>query len=274
MKPIIFLLLLSVFISGCSRQKWEGTENFKYTFFDKKCEIIPNEAHLLLDIVGIRTLDDSIFLNTYHLNRKLELSLAKVNPSSKMYSLLNQFCKGDSIVLKCIADTFYTAFGGNLPYYISPGSTLEFYIQVKDRLNRDNYLLYKYSFEENVIQSYLKNIQWNATLDSTSGIYYEKIKKSDAPFQAIKKGKLHYSIQTLNGQPIDFSKENDPFIFDLDNKALLPGLRTMLGKMTVNERVKAILPSHQAYGPEGSWKVGGFSPVILEIEITEAIEIK
>jgi hypothetical protein len=271
MRTFIIITILAI-VTSCTKEPWDGNNQFRFKIFNDECIINTDDVHLLLNVAAYRNRDDSVFLNTYEIGRKLEISLNQVNTNSKMFSLLNDLCNGDSVILECVSDSFYMPFGGQVPYYLTSGEKVTYTIFVHDRLNRENYLFYKYSFEEKGIKSFIKEINWTPELDTASGIYYEKITENIDAEKIPQKGKIKYAIHTISGKLIDASKEDDYFKYDLENKGLLPGLRIILGKMKVTEKIKAIIPSHQAYGAEGEHNVPGFTPVIIEIELVEAIE--
>lgn len=268
MRIFIIITILAI-ITSCNKVSWEGNSQFRFKNYGSECNVNADDIHLLLNVAAYRNRDDSVFLNTYEIGRKLEISMKQVNPNSKLFSLLNGLCKGDSLILECVSDSFYLPFGGQVPYYLKSGEKVTYSIAVLDRLNKENYLFYKFSFEEKGIKSFIKEINWDPQLDTASGIYYEKITKNVSSDEIPQKGKIKYAIQTISGRMVDASKDDEYFEYDLENKGLLPGLRILLGKMSVNEKVKAIIPSHQAYGAEGGANVPPFTPVILEIEIVE-----
>ena len=88
------LLILSVLIISCGENTFQKQGDVFYKKGQSNCTEIKN--HWLLDIKA-QNPDDSIYLDTRQLGRKIEIHRLNTDTTSAFIQLLSSTCKGDSI---------------------------------------------------------------------------------------------------------------------------------------------------------------------------------
>lgn len=265
----IFVILLSLaFFSSCSDQM-KTHEYISYSSEGLHCQDSAKKFWLM-DMVN-RTQTDSVVFSTLKMGRKLELDMDLVKRESALFGLLAKLCVGDSIYLELPADSFYSAMNGSGPNNLS-GQMVKLDIVMHDKLSELQYQAHKQAFEQTSIEKYVKKFGWNAELDSTTGIFYEKLKTSRTPNSAFKVGKFKYLLKTITDEPIAYSKDEEPLVLDTEDATILKGLRFAAEKLNEGESIRAILPSTMAYGPQGNTKIPPYFPIIVELEMLEKVK--
>lgn len=268
MKKVVLIAL--VFLLACNQDAKMKTEGgIQFLSSGLKCPI-EKEEYLLMDMV-VLTASDSLVFSTRSLGRKLELDLNKMNRQSTVYKLLSTVCVGDSIQMQLSADSFYLGLGGVRPAQLQKG-ILKVQAWMSDKLNYIQYEAHKQAFELESMEKYVKKFGWNTVFDSTTGIYYEKLKAVRSVKMPFKKGKFKYSLKTINDQLIAYSKEEDPLIVNWEDNSILKGIHYLMGQMNEHESLRAIIPSNMAFGSNGNGKVPAHQPVIVELEFLEKLK--
>jgi len=267
---IIIPILFAGFLLGCTETKFNTIGDIEYKRFGEEC-LDTNLTHWLIDIEA-RNAKDSVYLNTKKLGRKVEFVANAANIGSDLYKILEQTCSSDSVKVRCSARDFYQAFNGSVPSYLSPGEKISCTIYFSDKLSSKSYVAHKLGFESELITKYLKKSNWNTKYDSLTGIYYETLKQSANARTEFKKAKFKYLIKSINDKIIAYSKDNDPLVYDVNDRSILLGIQELSRKMSEGESLRAVVPSTQAFGPIGNSKVTGYMPIIIELELSEIIE--
>lgn len=267
MRTLIAILMLGLL--ACSEQSSEQLGGTSYQLYSEGCES-QQTVYWLMDM-QVSNSADSIIFNTKKIGRKLELEFAATDSNASFIQLLAMLCPGDSMQAELSADSFYRSMGGMAPANVRD-QTLHVKVVMADRLDELQYMAHKRLYEKEQMANYIERFRWNAQLDSSSGIYYEKLKTARAFAPPFKKAKMKYLVKTLSDQLVTYSKEGEPMVFDKEDKDLLPGLRFVGSLLHSNESIRAVIPSHQAYGPKGNERVKGHQPVVVEMELIEIIE--
>lgn len=263
------IILCFAFLMACSDAEWQKLGGLHYKGDFQECDRSLN-SFLLLDI-DLKDAKDSSLINTQKIGRKLELSVQQIDSQSSLAKLITSMCPGDSVSVQLDLDSFYLALGGARPLQLNAGSgTLQ--LKLVDALSDLRYEAHKLLFEKQSIDEYVKRTRWSADYDSSTGIYFERIKSSRAPRKNFEKAKIAYIIKSLNQDLIEFSKESDPLIYDKKNKMLLKGMHFIAAQLKESERIRAILPSPMAYGADGSKRIPPYYPIVVEMELIEIIE--
>jgi FKBP-type peptidyl-prolyl cis-trans isomerase len=143
---------------------------------------------------------------------------------------------------------------------------------MRDKLTAIGYVSFKQTFEQQVMANYTQQNRWNARLDTATQIYYEVLKKNNSKQDQFSKAKVNYVLKSLNEQVIAYSKDGDPFIYDINDKAIIGGIQFLANTLKVGESARALVPSNQAFGPSGNLRVPGYTPILLELEVLEHIQ--
>lgn len=270
MKKPLYLVYALIFLTACQEKSMKKRGNITFERGDTVCEST-EKNHWLLDLVA-QTNNDSVYLNTTTLGRKIEVHKHQLDSSSTLYSLLAETCKSDSILLLMTAHEFYSSMNGTVPAHLKKREQLKIKLWMRDKLTDREHIAYKTTYENNAIRQYTKNLRWNGTRDSATGIVYEKLKKNENTPKPIKKAKVHYVIKSLNDQLIDKSDADKLLLYDTKDKRILGGIRFLVGKLGAGESARAVVPSALGYGADGNTRVPGYMPLLLEVEIKEIIE--
>lgn len=268
MKNSIIILVLGV-LAGCTKD-YQKEGNIAYI---RGGEVCVEEAmnHWLLD-VKVTTASDSVYLNTKELNRKLELYRLRLDSTTSFYKLVNETCKGDSLDLQLTALEFFKGLGGSVPEGMKENELLTVNLWIRDKLSDNGHIAYKKLFETEMISEYLKQNKWNATRDSATFIYFERLKTNDEPRGNYEKAEFSYTVKALNDYVLAGSQPNSPFIYNPQDKDLLKGIHFLMANLAEGESARAILPSHQAFGDDGNSKVPGFTPIVIELAVLKRVK--
>ena len=258
-----------LFLSGCADKEMQKLGNVSYVYSGVGCD--DAKKHWLLDITAANV-RDSIFLDSKNAERKIEINSRALDSTSYLYSLLSKMCSSDSIYLELPASVFYNSLNGDVPIYLSDSENISVNLWMRDKLTDLGYIAFKQTFEAQAMSRYVDQNRWNATLDTSTQIYYEVLKKKKGVKQNFTKVKVKYLLKTMNEQLIAYSKDEDPFIYDVNDKGVIGGIRFLTQYLKVGESARAVVPSSQAFGLDGNRRVSGYSPVILEIEVLEGIQ--
>jgi FKBP-type peptidyl-prolyl cis-trans isomerase len=125
--------------------------------------------------------------------------------------------------------------------------------------------------EEALIQNYLlSNLNLKFELQP-SGLYYLTIQegtgitpvKSDTAW-------IKYTGKFLNGDIFDTNiGTTDTLVRPVDEGWIIKGFDEALTLMKVGEKAMFLLPSKLAYGPSGYYIIGGFTPLLFDIELVK-----
>lgn len=266
----VLRLLLILAIASCSDEKYETLGEISYRRSGERCSP-DEEQHWLLDIEA-RSAKDSIYLNTRELKRKVEVPLNQVDTFSNLYTLLSETCEGDSIDLQLKAKEFYSSLNGKVPPYLSQDELITVKVVVVDKLSTLGYIGYKKAFESNLMARYTEKNRWNAQLDTATQVYYELLKKNPSGNSDFSKARVAYSISSLGGEVLAFSREDSPLFLDKNDKGLLPGIRFLANQIGAGESLRAVIPSNMAFGAGGNKMIPGYTPLLIEMEVIEVIE--
>ena len=104
-----------------------------------------------------------------------------------------------------------------------------------------------------------------------SGIQYQVLKEGNGPQPSpTSKVKAHYRGSLLDGKEFDSSfKRNQPFTAGLTQ--LIKGWQDVLPLMPVGSTWRLWIPSHLAYGDNGTGGIPGGATLIFDIELLEIV---
>lgn len=267
MNKIVAIVLL-IGLAACGESMiTDGA--IQYRANELKCEAGAN-IYWLMEMEA-RTGADSLLFNTRQLGHKLEVHSDQMVKTSGFYKILSRLCVGDSIFMVLPTDSFYLAMSGVRPLGLKD-EKITLNITLLDQLNELQYMAHKLAFEQESMAKYVQKFRWNATFDSTTGIYYEKLKVARNAESTFTKAKMSYVIKTIDDRLVDRSSEDRQLIFDQSDLGLLKGLRFVGSLLNEGESIRAIIPSTMAFGRSGFESVGPFQPIIVEMEVEEILE--
>jgi hypothetical protein len=264
----LLIVAVGIFLVGCSKKKLQELGDIRYDRLGDVCT--DDKKHWLLDIEATNA-NDSVYLDSRVLGRKVEINSKSLDTTSHLYKLLAETCKEDSLYLELSAAQFYGSLKGMVPSYLSDSERIHVNVWMRDKLTAIGYVSFKQTFEQQVMASYTQQNRWNARLDTATQIYYEVLKKNNSKQDQFSKAKVNYVLKSLNEQVIAHSKDGDPFIYDVNDKAIIGGIQFLANTLKVGESARALVPSNQAFGASGNLRVPGYTPILLELEVLEHI---
>jgi len=114
------------------------------------------------------------------------------------------------------------------------------------------------------------NIEGKEVLSTASGLKYVYIEKGSGPqAEAGKTVDVHYTGYLMDGRKFDSSVERgDPISFPLGQGMVIKGWEEGIALMKVGDKMRLIIPSELAYGPNGA---GGVIPpnatLLFDVEL-------
>lgn len=268
MRSNSYIIVLVVLIISCSEDAFQQEGDVFYKRGSSTCS--DDKNHWLIDIKAHNS-EDSIYLDTRALGRKIEIHRLNTDTSTTFIQLLSSTCKADSIQFRIRAQHFYTALKGSVPSYLNDSDFVTTTLWMRDKLTDIEHIAYKKAFERNQIDQFIKNQRWNGTLDSSSLIYYEKLKMGHIQPVKFKKAKIKYVLKKINGQVIYSTKDEEPFMYDVSDQQVIGGIQFLAGKLSKGESIRAIVPSDFAFGATGNTIISGYTPIIIEMELIDYI---
>jgi FKBP-type peptidyl-prolyl cis-trans isomerase len=127
--------------------------------------------------------------------------------------------------------------------------------------------------EEDQIQDYIKSNP-NLSFDlKPSGLYYVTIQagtgitpvKHDTAY-------LKYTGRFLSGNIFDTNISDskiDTLIVPVDEGWMIQGFDEGITYMKVGEKAQLLIPSKLAYGPTGYYMIGGYTPLLFDLELVK-----
>jgi FKBP-type peptidyl-prolyl cis-trans isomerase FkpA len=268
MNKIAIGLWLMLLLVGCSDGYiMDKTSNgLEYHFFNK------NSATPNGDIEDIYSLNISIY------NTKSELLFKEFLMFERYQSVypgdfhegLSMLGVGDSAVFKLNADSFFYNHGMEKPKGISqPDEMINVHVGAISVHNPLQHLIAMSEKEVLMMNKFVERKKWDVTVDST-GIQYE-ITVHNPDGAQVKYGdevSLTYLYYTLNENIIQKTKEGDFWKFTVGDESRISGLSRILPFMKKGERMRAILPFTEAFGPQGMGiQIPAYTSIVIELQV-------
>ncbi|KAM3621075.1 uncharacterized protein V6R79_005573 [Siganus canaliculatus] len=85
--------------------------------------------------------------------------------------------------------------------------------------------------------------------------------------------KIHYTGKVLDGKVFDSSLSREPLVVDLGKRTVIAGLEQSLLGVCEGQKMKAIIPSHLAYGKKGyPPTIPGDAALEFEVEVVSLVK--
>jgi FKBP-type peptidyl-prolyl cis-trans isomerase FkpA len=125
--------------------------------------------------------------------------------------------------------------------------------------------------EQELIRSYIATN--NITVEPTAtGLYYIESLSGGGNMPVDGDTVLvSYKTMFLSGYVIDASPAGQPYKFKLGINWAIPGFEEGIKLMKLNGKSKLVVPSSLAYGPMGYGIIGGYTPLLFEVELKSII---
>jgi len=281
----ILILLFVLFTFSCKEEPkmyagFSKKNNFYYKLISLGEETKKTDSSQCLWIeASCKTLSDSAFWDTKHINQTFFIT----QNSSAFLKNMYGFSVGDSLQYLFPTKEFFTQFfKSDVPFFCKNDSCIKFSAKIiralrVEQFNKFNDSLNSISTEKenkelSQMQKYIsKNCKKvtefapNAFMEITQTTKLDSVKKG-------KKIKLFYKGYFLDGALVDYTPHNWAFEFVYGQEGqLVEGLQLALYKLKKGEKAKIILPSHLAFGKQGSSNgaVPPYTPLVYQIEIAD-----
>ncbi len=281
MKRILFFLLL-LFTGACNLFHHEAYKKigpdlyFRLIRLGEKGRDAALGDYITVDLL-YATADDSTF---FHGTRKFLLEDSPYPGAiNKVFLRLS---KGDSASVFLSASRFFrNTLKRDLPGFIGEDDEMRvdihlIDIQTPEDFNQEKRMFLSWAEELNSSEATLiRKFLLKEKLDiqpTKEGYYFVSLKEGKG--KRVEKGRhiyIQYEGRFLNGKYFDSTlKRNDPLDFIYGSEYIvLRGIDDALGKMREGGKALVILPSDEAFGPEGS--AGGIVPpwtaLVYELEV-------
>ena len=270
MRKWLYICALAALASCSSEEEFQQKGDIFYIPGKSTCTQT-NKNHWLMDLVA-RNSNDSVYLNTITLNRKIEVHKLQLDTSSALYDILENTCSEDSITLKLPAKAFYNGLNGQVPAYLADDEQITVNLYMRSKLTDMEHISHKTLFERRAMASFVQANRWNSTQDSSTHIYFELLKTKEGASKNYNKAKVKYTISGLNNKVIANGDKNSPLVYDVNDKGVLKGIQFLMSKIGAGESIRGIIPSSQAFGQDGNQRIPGFTPLLIELEVLEVLE--
>lgn len=267
-KHLAFVAIVLCFVSCKKEIKYQKTSaGLEYYYFEKADTGTKGKPgyYYLVDMIGQRE-DDSVFIDSYKLGQKIKLVRTHPPFHSLFNDALGMLRKGDSVIFKMKADSFFRPLGQSRPKYLKPNENIRFTMKVKDILDPEAHLLMMYVNELDKMLDYVKLKKWNVNTDMETGIKSEILKKGNG--LKAKEGdeiEVSYFLTYLNGKIIFQSNPGDKIT--LGSPDNLKGMNKLILLAEEGAKLRALLPFAEACGVEGSRYVDPYATLVMEMEI-------
>ena len=254
--------------------------------FYKLCEIgdgqkNPEQGDLVLLNVNFKTQKDSLFFDSRH-NAWMGYFLKVDNTKKGLQGYLDAMLEGDSLVFMINNKVFFKEiFDSELPFFSKNDTIVKAEVRLMAIMDSSEMNAYNYSklleLKENSVnegQQILNfaKTNWKEFDSIPQHLLYKKIRSTkDSAVIAGKTVSIKYTGSFFDGRVFDNAQSSKPFDFTYGSQQqLLPGLQIALGVMHKGEIAKFILPSHLAFGEQGSSGiVPPYSSLVYEVEIVD-----
>lgn len=201
---------------------------------------------------------------------------------------------GDSAEFKINADSLYlsTFRMRKLPPFIHPGSFITFEIklvsfQTEKQANDERQKMMEKRMadmqqrkvaEPAAIAKYLADNKINVKPTDDSLFFLMRENKGGKPIKEGDSIYVKYTLMMLDNTVLETSDHGPghnafPLVYS-KNMGVIKGWVEALGMMHDKEKVRILLPSALAYGPQGSRTIMPYTPLIFDMEITKLVPAK
>jgi FKBP-type peptidyl-prolyl cis-trans isomerase len=130
----------------------------------------------------------------------------------------------------------------------------------------------KYEKEERQsIANYLSSSSVEFTKEPSGLYYYESLAGTGEPPAVHDTAYVTYTGKFLDGTTFDTNVGKTPFSFPVGEGYVIAGFDEGIMYMKLGGKALMIIPSNLAYGSTGYYTIGGFTPLLYEVELTKIV---
>ncbi len=286
----LYILFVVLILASCGNNSpYQGyTETDSGLYY--KLQVIgdgkrkPNIGDYLQLIITYKTEKDSVFMDTYSSN-DMGMVILPFNHSSFEGSFeegLSTMNEGDSVSYMVDATNLFTKFFKvELPIFFNPGSKVKMDVKLHKILNQSEYeaelVRYQSLVEDRDIEEQRKIQLFVDTSNASysrlqNGMYYLPITQGSG---AVPENgniiKINYTGSFLSGKTFESTYDrSQPMEYVCgEQEQVIKGFETAISLMNEGAKAKFIIPSHLAFGKDGSSTgiIPPYTAVIYEIEL-------
>lgn len=126
--------------------------------------------------------------------------------------------------------------------------------------------------EKESIADYLLSNSSSDFQKQESGLYYYETLEGtgDSPVQG-DTAYIQYTGKFLDGATFDSNVDKAPFPFAVGTGYVIAGLDEGITYMKPGGKSLLLIPSNLAYGSQGYYTIGGFTPLLFEVELKKVV---
>jgi FKBP-type peptidyl-prolyl cis-trans isomerase FkpA len=122
--------------------------------------------------------------------------------------------------------------------------------------------------EKESISNYLNNHPTDTFTLETSGLYYHQVLLGTGPAPVTHDtAYVVYTGKFLDGTVFDSNVGEANLIFPVNEGVLIQGFDEGITYMKQGGKAQFLLPSKLAYGTQGYYTIGGYTPLIYDVEL-------
>ena len=122
--------------------------------------------------------------------------------------------------------------------------------------------------EKESISNYINNHLTDTFTLESSGLYYHQVLLGTGPTPVTHDtAYVVYTGKFLDGTVFDSNVGETSLIFPVDEGVLIQGFDEGITYMKQGGKAQFLLPSKLAYGTQGYYTIGGYTPLIYDVEL-------
>lgn len=122
--------------------------------------------------------------------------------------------------------------------------------------------------EKESISNYINNHLTDTFTLESSGLYYHQVLLGTGPAPVTHDtAYVVYTGKFLDGTVFDSNVGKASLIFPVDEGVLIQGFDEGITYMNQGGKAQFLIPSKLAYGPQGYYTIGGYTPLIYDVEL-------
>jgi FKBP-type peptidyl-prolyl cis-trans isomerase len=220
------------------------------------------------------TQKDSVFYDSKHDLRDRLFVTIDSTQTNLMRASISRFSEGDSVTfLMPVQNFFQQQFNSPIPFFSQKDSVVKIKFKIKRSLSADKYREYAAQYnngELKEIESFFGSPENCSKAKDTLGFYWVQ-KPAGISAEKIHSGdvlQISYEGAFLDGRVVDISPKEFTLTYGTPDQ-VLKGLNYVIARLKPGEDSKIILPSHLAFGENGSsnGSIPPFTPMLYKIRI-------
>lgn len=224
-----------------------------------------------------KTQNDSVFYTSQHeLQDRFFVKLDSTQKNNLLHYAISKVTEEDSLCLLIPAKQLFSQqFKSHVPKFLAHDSVVKINLKIKKIFSPEEFqTLTKTVQNEEMkeIEAFFKSPQAFEAAKDPLGFYWVERPLKEETIGPIDDDiiTLSYSGSFLNGRVIDVSREGFQFKYGTPDQ-LIKGLNYVIAKLKKGQTSKIILPSHLAFGENGSsnGSVPPFTPMLYKINLID-----